>query len=74
MSKLTNEEKEKNYKARKILRIIIIILGFSTIILALDYLFQRRVLSIILALIFQITEILLSRYRDSLDLKKEKTN
>lgn len=69
--KLTNEEKEKNYKMRKILRIIIIILGFLTIIFAIDYLFQRRMISIILALISQIVEVILARYRDSLAFKEE---
>lgn len=70
MEKITNEEKEKRYKLRKQLRIIIIVLGFLTMILAIDYLCRQKILSIIFALICQIVEILLSRYRDSLEVKE----
>lgn len=70
MQKLTNEEKENRYKLRKYLRIAIIILGFLTIILAIDYLCRKKILSIILALVCQIVEVFLSRYRDSLKIKE----
>lgn len=71
MKKLTNEEKTRRYKKRKQLRIIIIILGFLTMLLAIDYLCRQNLLSIILALVCQIIEIYLSKYRDSLKIKED---
>lgn len=66
--KLTNEEKEKCYKKRKILRIVIIILGLLTMLFAIDYLARREVLSIILSLGCLIIETIISKYRDSLSI------
>ncbi len=65
---LTNEEKEKRYKKRKILRIVIIILGLLTMLFAIDYLARREVLSIILSLSCLIIETIVSKYRDSLSI------
>lgn len=70
--KLTNIEKEKRYKKRKILRIIIIILGFLTMLFAIDYLVRKDILSIILSLIFLIIETILSKYRESLKFDESK--
>lgn len=68
MSKLTNNEKIKRIKQRKILKAFILIFGLSTIILAILSLTIN--LNPIFAIISFIIEFILSKYREKLDPKE----
>lgn len=68
MKKITNDEKFKAFKKRKILRIFIIIFAFLTIILAMLSLMIK--ISPIFALLSFIIEVCLTKYRDKIDYKK----
>lgn len=67
MNELTNEKKLNNYKKRKILRIIIIISSLTTIVLSILSLIIK--LSIIYALLGFIITTVLTKYRNSLEIK-----
>lgn len=67
MNELTNEKKLNNYKKRKILRIIIIISSLITIVLSILSLIIK--LSIIYALLGFIITTVLTKYRNSLEIK-----
>ena len=67
MNELTNEKKLNNYKKRKILRIIIIISSLTTIILSILSLIIK--LNIIYALLGFIITTVLTKYRNSLEIK-----
>lgn len=68
MNKLTNDEKIKRVKTRKILRVLIIVFGLLTLVLAIYSLFFD--FSPIPALISFIIEALLSNYRNKLNPKE----
>lgn len=65
--KISNEEKIKRVKLRKILKVFIIIFGLATLVLALFSLFNK--LSPIYAIITFVIEAVLSNYRNKLDPK-----
>jgi len=67
MSKITNDEKLKRVKKRKILKCFIIFFGFLTLILSIHSLVMKT--SPIFALISFIIEVILSKYRENLDPK-----
>lgn len=67
MTKITNDEKIKRVKTRKILKYFIIFFGFLTLILAIHSLITKA--SPIFALISFIIEVILSKYREKLDPK-----
>lgn len=67
MNELTNEKKLNNYKKRKILRIIIIISSLITIVLSILSLIIK--LNIIYALLGFIITTVLTKYRNSLEIK-----
>lgn len=67
MNELTNEKKLNNYKKRKILRIIIIISSLTTIVLSILSLIIK--LNIIYALLGFIITTVLTKYRNSLEIK-----
>ena len=64
---MTNDEKEKAYKKRKILRYLIIVFGIGTLVLSIWSLVDK--VTPIPALICFIIEAALSKYRDSIKLK-----
>ena len=64
---MTNQEKEKAYKKRQILRILIIIFGLATLVLSIWSLVDK--VTPIPALICFIIEAILSKYRDSIKIK-----
>ncbi len=68
MTKLTNDEKIKNRKSRKILRIIIILSSLMVIVGAIYYLITKDMLGMILALIALIIVNILNKKRDSLEI------
>lgn len=68
MTKLTNDEKIKNRKTRKILRTIIIVLCLIVIIGAIYYLITKNLLGMIIALIALIIVNILNKKRDSLEI------
>lgn len=68
MNKITNDEKIKRVKTRKILKGFIIFFGFLTLVLAIYSLVTKN--SPIYALISFIIEFTLSKYREKLDPKK----
>lgn len=67
MEMISNDEKVKRVKQRKILRILIIIFGLATLVLALFSLFNK--ISPIYAIITFVIEAGLSQYRNKLDPK-----
>lgn len=67
MKKISNDEKIKIVKKRKLLKVLIIIFGLATLVLAMFSLFDK--LSPIYAIITFIVEALLSNYRNKLDPK-----
>ena len=67
MNEWTNEKKLNNYKKRKILRIIIIISSLITIVLSILSLIIK--LNIIYALLGFIITTVLTKYRNSLEIK-----
>ena len=67
MEKHTNEEKYNNYKRRKILRILIMILLVTTIVLAVLSLVIK--ISIIYPIITLFISHILTKYRNSLSFK-----
>jgi len=67
MSKITNDEKLKRVKQRKVLKYFIIFFGLITVILAIFSLITK--ISPIYALISFIIEVILSKYREKLDPK-----
>lgn len=67
MKMISNDEKVKRVKQRKILRILIIIFGLATLVLALFSLFNK--ISPIYAIITFVIEAGLSQYRNNLDPK-----
>lgn len=67
MKMISNDEKVKRVKQRKILRILIIIFGLATLVLALFSLFNK--ISPIYAIITFVIEAGLSQYRNKLDPK-----
>lgn len=72
MNKLTNEEKIKRVKLRKILKGFIIFFGLLTLGLAIYSLIAGT--TPIFALISFIIEVILSKYREKLDLKEVKSD
>ncbi len=64
---MTNQEKEKAYKKRQILRILIIIFGLATLVLSIWSLVDK--VTPIPALICFIIEAILSKCRDNIKLK-----
>ena len=70
MGKLTNEEKIKRVKIRRILRWLIIFLGLLTLVLAIYSLVTKD--SPIYAVISFIIELILSKYREKIDPKEVK--
>lgn len=72
MSKLTNYEKIKRIKIRKILRVFIIFFGLLTLGLAIYSLVTKA--SPIYAVISFIIEFVLSKYREKLNLKEVKSD
>lgn len=64
---MTNSEKEKAYKKRQILRMLIIIFGLATLVLSIWSLVDK--VTPIPALICFLIEAALSKYRDSIKLK-----
>ena len=67
--KLSNDEKSDRYKKRKILFYLIIVFGFTTIILSVASLVIK--ISPIFAVISFVIETILSKYRDKLRFKDE---
>jgi len=64
---MTNQEKEKAYKKRQVLRILIIIFGLATLVLSIWSLVDK--VTPIPALICFIIEAILSKCRDNIKLK-----
>lgn len=64
---MTNQEKEKAYKKRQILRILIIIFGLATLVLSIWSLVDK--VTPIPALICFVIEAILSKCRDNIKLK-----
>lgn len=64
---MTNQEKEKAYKKRQILRILIIIFGLATLVLSIWSLVDK--ITPIPALICFLIEAILSKCRDNIKLK-----
>ncbi len=64
---MTNQEKEKAYKKRQILRILIIIFGLATLVLSIWSLVDK--VTPIPALICFLIEAILSKCRDNIKLK-----
>jgi len=69
MKKLTNDEKIKRVEKRKVLKVFIIILAILTILFSILTLIIET--SPIFACFFFVLEIILNKYRESLDPKKE---
>lgn len=69
---MTNDEKIKNVKKRKILKVLVIFFGLLTLILAIYSLVTK--FTPIPALITFIIEAVISKYRDKLDPKVEALN
>lgn len=69
MKKLTNDEKIERVKKRKILKVLIIILAILTIVFSILTLVIE--LNPIFACLFFIVEVILNKYRESLDPKVE---
>ena len=67
MTKKSNEEKYKNYRIRKILRYIIILLSLSVIVLSILSLVFK--LNIVYALLVFALNAFLVRYRNSIKIK-----
>lgn len=64
---MTNQEKEKAYKKRQILRILIIVFGLATLVLSIWSLVDK--VTPIPALICFLIEAILSKCRDNIKLK-----
>ena len=64
---MTNDEKDKAYKKRQVLRVLIIVFGLATLVLSIWSLVDK--VTPIPALICFIIEAILSKYRDSIKLK-----
>ena len=64
--KLSNEQNIKNLKKRKILRYIIMVLAFLTIILGILDLFYQRTLLLIITIALFVLVTILQNYRDSI--------
>lgn len=71
MGKITNDQNIKNLKARKILRYLIIIFGLVTIVLAILSLTIK--LSFVFSLISFVIMTLLTKKRESIEIKRSKT-
>lgn len=69
MTKMSNDEKIKNVRVRKILKILIIIFAVLTIVFSGFSLIQN--LNPVFALICFLIEVGLNKYRDHLDPKEE---
>lgn len=69
MKTLTNDEKIKQVKLRKILKVFIIILAILTIVFSILTLTVK--LNPIFALLCFIIEVILNKYRESLNFKEE---
>ena len=68
--KISNDENIKNLKKRKIIKYILIVFYFATIILALaDLFYQRTILLLATILLFLIT-MSLNKYRESIPIIK----
>lgn len=67
MKNVTNEDKYKNYKYRKVLRILIIVFGCITIILSILSLLKYA--NVIFPIITLLLTHMLSLYRNSLSIK-----
>ena len=72
MSKITNDDKMKRVRIRKILKVFIILFGFLTLVLAIYSLVTKA--SPIYAIISFIIEFVLSKYREKLDPKEVKSD
>ncbi len=70
MTKLTNDEKIRNVKLRKILKYIIMLLALLTIIFSVLSLWKN--ITPIFAIIFFIIEVIVSKYREKLDPRENK--
>ena len=70
--KITNDQKIKRVKQRKILKYLIIFFGFLTLILATHSLITKA--TPIYAIICFTVEFILSKYREKLDPKEVKTD
>lgn len=68
---MTNQEKEKTYKKRQILRILIIVFGLATLVLSIWSLVDK--VTPIPALICFLIEAILSKYRDKLTYDKKES-
>lgn len=64
--KISNEQNIKNLKKRKILRYIIMVLAFLTIILGILDLFYQRTLLLIITIALFVLVTILQNYRDSI--------
>ena len=64
--KISNEQNIKNLKKRKILRYIIMVLAFLTIILGILDLFYQRTLLLIITIALFVVVTILQNYRDSI--------
>jgi len=64
---MTNDEKDKAYKKRQILRILIIVFGLATLVLSIWSLVDK--VTPIPALICFLIEAILSKCRDNIKLK-----
>ena len=64
---MTNDEKDKAYKKRQVLRALIIVFGLATLVLSIWSLVDK--VTPIPALICFIIEAILSKYRDSIKIK-----
>lgn len=65
--KISNEEKIKRVKLRKILKVFIIIFGLATLVLSFFSLFNK--ISPVYAIVTFIIEVIFSNYRNKLDPK-----
>ena len=68
---MTNSEKEKIYKKRKVLRILIIVFGLATLVLSIWSLVDK--VTPIPALICFLVEAILSKYREKLVYDKKES-
>ena len=64
--KISNEQNIKNLKKRKILRYIIMVLAFLTIILGILDLFYQRTLLLLITIALFVLVTILQNYRDSI--------
>ncbi len=69
-NEIDNEKNIKNMETRRILRYVIIVLDFLTIIFAIANLFYQKTIFLILALVCLVIVVIAEHYRDKLEIIK----